>query len=176
MGKLRDSMLGELIADRYVLRQLLGEGGMGRVFLARHELTGRAVALKLMAAEDRVARERALREARSMGMTGDRRCGGRRGAWRRAADTDADRGSDGRAVAGAPLEPSFEHGCARAGESEETRAEGTPETASSPGACARTCCATQAPADQAPAEPEPTALPKPQPSYPPTDNRDPWAR
>ena len=36
---------GETIADKYRIEALLGEGGMGAVFRARHELMGKPVAL-----------------------------------------------------------------------------------------------------------------------------------
>ena len=40
--------VGALVAGKYRLRQRLGGGGMGEVFLATHELAGRDVALKLL--------------------------------------------------------------------------------------------------------------------------------
>jgi eukaryotic-like serine/threonine-protein kinase len=40
--------IGEVIADRYELCRLLGSGGMGVVFEARHKLIGRRFALKLL--------------------------------------------------------------------------------------------------------------------------------
>jgi len=58
---------GDVVAERYKLERLLGEGGVGSVYLARHELTGRPVAIKLVPTSDPVVRERLLREARSMG-------------------------------------------------------------------------------------------------------------
>src|SRR5258708_4700567 len=40
-------MIGERIGN-YVIRQLLGEGGMGSVYLAEHPQIGKKVALKLL--------------------------------------------------------------------------------------------------------------------------------
>lgn len=42
---------GELVLGPYVLLELLGEGGMGRVFKARHRLMNRLVALKVIREE-----------------------------------------------------------------------------------------------------------------------------
>jgi serine/threonine protein kinase len=53
---------------RYELQNVLGQGGMGTVFLARDMQLDRLVALKILhftAAEDSAARERFIREARS---------------------------------------------------------------------------------------------------------------
>jgi serine/threonine protein kinase len=61
-----------LVAGRYRLSDLLGEGGMGRVWRARDELLDRAVAVKeiapmgLSTAELGDLRERAIREARAI--------------------------------------------------------------------------------------------------------------
>src|SRR4051794_15557425 len=38
----------ELVLGQYVLLERLGEGGMGRVFKARHQKLGRTVAVKLI--------------------------------------------------------------------------------------------------------------------------------
>ncbi len=40
--------LGSVLAGRYRLDSILGEGGMGVVYAGRHELTGRSVAIKLL--------------------------------------------------------------------------------------------------------------------------------
>ncbi len=56
-----------LVADRYHLLQLLSEGGMGRVYRARHRELGREFALKLVLdglERDPSIRERFFREAR----------------------------------------------------------------------------------------------------------------
>jgi serine/threonine-protein kinase len=61
-GKYKGFVLGS-----YVIRDRLGGGGMGQVFLAEHTVMHRLVALKVLAhnGEEGVARERFLREARA---------------------------------------------------------------------------------------------------------------
>ena len=57
---------GALIAGKYRLEALLGRGGMGAVYAARHVLTGRRFAIKLLSREltgDAGAEERFMREA-----------------------------------------------------------------------------------------------------------------
>ncbi|HSB19223.1 MAG TPA: protein kinase [Anaeromyxobacteraceae bacterium] len=59
--------LGQVIAERYRLTALLGEGGMGAVFRAEHVRMGKALAVKLLRggfARDRAAAERFQAEAR----------------------------------------------------------------------------------------------------------------
>ncbi len=61
---------GDLVAGKYVVDQLLGEGGMGAVFAATHRLTGKQVALKWMLPElarDEDAVHRFMREAQAAG-------------------------------------------------------------------------------------------------------------
>ena len=59
---------GALVAGKYRLQAILGEGGMGLVVSAHHEALERMVALKVLrkeSAKDPVIAERFLREARA---------------------------------------------------------------------------------------------------------------
>ncbi len=40
---------GELVVGKYQVKELLGRGGMGQVYLARHTITGKRVAIKMLA-------------------------------------------------------------------------------------------------------------------------------
>jgi serine/threonine protein kinase len=69
MAKL-ESYVGQVLDDKYRLEQLLGQGGMGAVYLATHLGTERYVALKLIAPQfmrNREFVERFKREARAAG-------------------------------------------------------------------------------------------------------------
>jgi eukaryotic-like serine/threonine-protein kinase len=59
--------VGDVIDGKYELVRMLGEGGMGRVFGARHAVLGSAVAIKILkrAAEQPDVARRFLREARA---------------------------------------------------------------------------------------------------------------
>src|ERR687886_1503054 len=62
-------MVGELIADRYELEELVGSGGMSSVYRARDRLLERSVALKILHEQytrDDDYVERFRREARSV--------------------------------------------------------------------------------------------------------------
>lgn len=62
--------IGEVVADKYEIAKLIGEGGMGSVFMATHKLTGKEVALKWMLpelAKNEDAVQRFLREAQAAG-------------------------------------------------------------------------------------------------------------
>ncbi len=68
LSKMLDPVVGKTIAGRYVIEGLLGEGGMARVYGARHKLVDRPCAVKLMNpmyAADSTVRERFRREAKS---------------------------------------------------------------------------------------------------------------
>jgi eukaryotic-like serine/threonine-protein kinase len=58
---------GVVLGGKYRLEQRLGDGGMAIVWSARHVLTQRAVALKLLRSREPVAVRRFLREARIAG-------------------------------------------------------------------------------------------------------------
>ena len=63
-------IIGEVIDEKYRIIKLIGLGGMGAVYLAVHEGTGRLVALKVITPElmsDELVVERFKREARATG-------------------------------------------------------------------------------------------------------------
>ncbi|MCA9579964.1 MAG: serine/threonine protein kinase, partial [Myxococcales bacterium] len=67
------ALVGRVIANRYRILALIGEGGMGAVYVAEHLLIGRKVAVKRLHPElagDEKAVARFQREARAAGATG----------------------------------------------------------------------------------------------------------
>src|SRR5689334_8343742 len=62
-----DPLIGVLVEGRYVVKGLLGEGGMGTVYEVQHKTLGRKFALKILkrkVAQDAQATERFIREAK----------------------------------------------------------------------------------------------------------------
>jgi serine/threonine-protein kinase len=65
---LQDPRVGMTLAGRYVIEEVLGEGGMATVYRAQHKLVDRPVAVKMMnpgLSRDPVVRERFRREAKA---------------------------------------------------------------------------------------------------------------
>jgi serine/threonine-protein kinase len=69
----RRSLVGQLVDGKYMVRSVLGEGGMGAVFEAEHHAIGRIVAMKVLhpaQASKSVAVKRFHQEARAAGGIG----------------------------------------------------------------------------------------------------------
>ncbi len=70
----KDPYIGTTFDHRYKIDRLLGEGGMGFVYLARHKVIDKKVAVKVLRAEmakDREILERFLQEARAASSIGN---------------------------------------------------------------------------------------------------------
>ncbi len=69
-----DPYLGRTVAERYEIVGIIGEGGMGRVYLGNHSRLGKQVALKILHADlarDKAAVGRFVREARAASSVGN---------------------------------------------------------------------------------------------------------
>ena len=69
-----DSYVGKTLEGRYVVESLLGEGGMGYVYLGRHKLIEKRVAIKILRgdmAADQEMTERFLNEAKAASSIGN---------------------------------------------------------------------------------------------------------
>jgi len=69
-----DPYLGRTVAERYEIVDVIGEGGMGRVYLGHHNRLGKQVALKILHADlarDKAAVGRFVREARAASSIGN---------------------------------------------------------------------------------------------------------
>ena len=65
-----DALLGEVLANRYLIESKLGEGAMGAVYKAKHVKVGRPFAVKVLhprLLEDRKVLQRFEREAELAG-------------------------------------------------------------------------------------------------------------
>lgn len=49
--KQEDEFIGKVLADRYYITDIIGKGGMGVVYLARHQMMDRMVAIKMLQTE-----------------------------------------------------------------------------------------------------------------------------
>jgi eukaryotic-like serine/threonine-protein kinase len=68
LSEILDPRIGTTIAGRYLIEEVLGEGGMATVYSARHKLVDRPCAVKIMNptfANNEVVRERFRREAKA---------------------------------------------------------------------------------------------------------------
>jgi serine/threonine-protein kinase len=68
-----DELVGNILNDRYAVIDLLNEGGMAKIYLGKHTVLGREVAIKVLkagCAEDQDAIQRFMNEGRAAGTLG----------------------------------------------------------------------------------------------------------
>ena len=72
LGHQPESLIGSLLGERYQLLRLIGQGGMGAVYLATHVIIGKQIAVKVLSPDysrNPADVQRFLGEARAASLT-----------------------------------------------------------------------------------------------------------
>ncbi|MBC7996900.1 MAG: protein kinase, partial [Leptolyngbya sp.] len=56
-----DKLIGQVLEGKYLIQSIIGAGGMGFVYLAKHLLTNRIVAVKILSQKSQVSQEHWMR-------------------------------------------------------------------------------------------------------------------